>query len=494
MHRPPRLAVPLVLLLAAAASADVRLPRIFADHMVLQQGLPIAVWGWAEPGEQVTVTLAGASASAKAGGDGSWRVDLPAMKADGEARELVVKGRNTLTLTNVLLGEIWLCAGQSNMNRSVEVKESHPQIRLFWIEGSTMPMKDDLGERVAGWAESRPEAIAATRPAMVRGREVTRKTFAEVGYVFGRKVHEELEVPVGLIKAAFGGSQVRSWTPKPDLTKEYPYGQEVKKGYVGHTPGLLYQSMVHGMVPFTLRGVLWYQGENDGRNREYHEDLTLWIESWRKLWGRGDLPFYMVQIAPTSYAGGKMQYLWESQVWAIENIPHTGLAVTNDMMSDTNRDGSTKLRQDKVTGFPILGGSNPHPDGKHIAGERLANIALVETYGRAERVLYGPMYASHEIQGAKVVVRLEHVGGGLATRDGKAPNWFELSDGTRQGRSLVYRPAQARIVAKGTVEVTCPEVKQPKFVRFAWHCLARHNLMNREGLPAVSFRTDREGR
>jgi len=493
MNRTIRVVAGWLVLAAGVAGADVRVAKIFTDNMVLQQELPIAVWGWAEAGEQVTVSLtprpgsgqAGKSASAKAGDDGKWRVDLPAMKADGKARTLRVKGKTTITLKNVLLGEVWLCAGQSNMNRGVNVKESHPNIRLFWIDGSTVPMKDDLGEGVAGWVESTPKAVAAATPPK-RGRFAgkPRRSFTEVGYVFGRKIHEELKVPVGLIKCAFGGSNVGAWTPKPGIEKEYPFGQEVKKGYVGHTPGLLYQSMVRGIVPLTIRGVIWYQGENDGRNRNYHTGMKTWIAGWRKLWGRDRLPFYLVQIAPTTYAGGKMQYVWQSQVWVMHNVPHTALAVSNDILPDT------KVKVDAKTGFPKTGGGNPHPPNKHIVAGRLANIALVRTYGRPDRVLFGPMYASHKISGPKVVVTFKYVGGGLATRDGKAPNWFELSDGTKERRNVIYVPAKAEIAGKDTVVVSSPDVKQPKFVRFGWNCEARLNLMNKEGLPAVSFQTD----
>ena len=268
MSRNVRVVTGWLCVLAGAAGADVRLAKIFTDNLVLQQELPLAVWGWADAGEKVTVTLAGKTASAQAGADGRWRVDLPALKADGKARTLSVRGKSTIALKNVLLGEVWLCAGQSNMNRGVDVKPSHPQIRLFWIDGSTTPRKDDLGQRLAGWAECTPKAIAGVAPPQ-RGRAAgkPRKGFTEVGYVFGRKIHEELKVPVGLIMAAFGGSQVQAWTPRGEIEKEHPFGQEVKKSYVGHTPGLLYQSMIHGMVPYTIRGVIWYQGENNGRDR-----------------------------------------------------------------------------------------------------------------------------------------------------------------------------------------------------------------------------------
>ncbi len=472
-----------------AASAEVRLPKIFTDNMVLQQELPIAVWGWADVGEAVTVTLADKSVSAKAGADGKWRVDLPAMKADGKTHTLTVKGSSTVTLRNVLLGEVWLAAGQSNMNRSTKVEHDDPNLRLFWIDGSVVPLPDDLGN-TAGWVPATPKGMASAAPQTSKRYEGKPRTnFTEVGYVFGRRLHKELKVPVGMIRSAFGGSNVSAWTPQPDVEKLYPFGKAAEGGYLGHRKGLLYQSMVHGMVPMTIRGVIWYQGENDGRSKTYHTDLQKWIASWRKLWHRPNLPFYMVQIAPTTYAGGRMQYIWEAQSWVMNNVPHTALAVSNDILPEK----SAKVHKD--LNWPIAGGGNPHPPNKHIVAERLASIALVKTYGKAERVLFGPMYKSHAIEGAVVTVKLAHVGSGLKSKDGKPLTWFQLSPGKAKGeRTMPWFKAEAKIVGKDTIVVTCPDVKTPKYLRYGWNCEARLNLTNREGLPAVSFRTDAEAK
>jgi len=373
-----------ILILCGGAQADVTLPKIFSDNMVLQQELPIAVWGKAAPGEAVVVTLAGRSVSTEADADGRWRVDLPPMKADGKTQTLTVKGNNTIALENVLLGEVWLCSGQSNMARSTEIREDDPNIRLFWIDGSVVPLEEELGP-TAGWVESTAEGLASAAP--IHGGRFEgkpRKSFAEVGYVFGRRIHKELGVPVGLIKSAFGGSNVKAWTPRADIADEYPFGQAATGGYLGHRSGLLYQSMIHGMVPMTIRGVVWYQGENDGRSTVYAQQKKEWIESWRELWNRPDMPFYFVQIGPTSYAGGRMQYIWEAQTWVMENVPHTGLAVSNDIYP------ADSVRVDEKIGLPVSGNSNPHPPNKHIVGERAAQIALVKTYGKAERTIFGP--------------------------------------------------------------------------------------------------------
>ena len=485
------------------ARADVRMAKVFTDHMVLQQEMPIAVWGWAAAGEQVTVTLAGKSAIVKAGDDGKWRIDLPAMSADGKTYELTVKGESgePRTLQNVVLGEVWLCAGQSNMNRGTDVqKENRPAIRLFWLDGSTVPKKEDLGDQIAGWVPCTPEGLAAAKPAIIRERETPRTQFAEVGYVFGRKIHEELNVPVGLIKAAFGGSTVESWTPLPGIEQQYPFDQAVEKGYVGHTPGLLYQSMIHGMVPLSIRGVVWYQGENNGRDRQYHIHMKRWIESWRKLWNRPDLPIYFVQIAPTSYAGGNMQQLWEAQSWVMHHVPHTGMAVSNDIYLHGQWPTEEVIGDEgKLTKSP----SNPHPPNKHVVGERAANIALVKTYGQSNRVLYGPMFDSYQVDGDKISIKFKYVGSGLTTRDGRPPNWFYVAPELPEKERLYdldhrYRrlrnyqqSAKAEIAGKDTVVVQVPAaVKDPQVVLFEWDCIDVHNLMNKEGLPAVCFRLE----
>jgi sialate O-acetylesterase len=183
--------------------------------------------------------------------------------------------------------------------------------------------------------------------------------------------------------------------------------------------------------------------------------------------------------------------VWEAQRWVMDNVPHTGMAVSNDIYEGTTN-GGFKRRIDQATGWPISGGSNPHPTGRPRVALRLADIALTKTYGEAKAVVFGPMYQSHRIEGGKIIIRFKHVGGGLATDDQQPPNWFELSDGTRQGQRLKYVKAQARIVDPETVEAWSDQVAQPKFARFGWHALARFNLINKESLPAVSFRTDAE--
>ena len=473
----------------AVLRAEVKLPAVFTDHIVLQQQMPIAVWGKADAGEQVSVTLSGKTATATAGADGKWHVELPALVTDSKPLEMIVKGKNTLTLKDVLLGEVWLCSGQSNMGRPVEepaIKAAdYPQIRLFNSSGA-IPRREDLDDS-SGWIVCSPTSIKTAGDAAGPSKPGQRRGFSEVAYHFGLKLHLMLKVPVGLIQANCGGSTAKDWTPPPpEVAEEIVYDQSIEK--LTHQHGLLYWIRVLPIVPLAVRGVIWYQGEDDGRNPDYAKDFTDLITSWRKQWSRPDLPFYFAQIAQTGYAGG-MLGVWEGQVKVMNTVPHTGLAVSNDIYDDTTN-GGFKERTDKDTGWPIAGGSNPHPTGKPRVAARLADIALVKTYGHPERAVFGPIYGSHEIQGDKVLVQFKHAGSGLSTRDGKSPDWFEISDGSREGQRLKYVKAQAKIVGTDRVEVWVPEVKSPQCVRFGWNTLARFNLMNKEGLPAVSFRVE----
>jgi len=472
-----------------AALAEVRLAHIFTDHMVLQQEMPIVVWGKADAGEQVSVTLSGKTAAATAGTDGKWRVELPALAADGKPLEMIVKGRNTVALKDVLLGEVWLCAGQSNMGRPVEepaIKAADfPQIRLFNSSGA-VPRREDLDDS-SGWIVCSPASIKTAGDALGPTKPGQRRGFSEVAYHFGLKLHQTLKIPVGLIQANCGGSTAKDWTPPPpEVSEKIVYDQSIEK--LTHQYGLLYWIRLRPIVPLALRGVIWYQGEDDGRNPDYAKDLTELITSWRKLWSRPDLPFFFAQIAQTGYAGG-MLGVWEGQVKVMNTVPHTGLAVSNDIYDGTSN-GGFKERPDKETGWLLAGGGNPHPSGKPRVAARLADIALVKTYGQPDRVVFGPVYESHEIKDDKIVVKFKYAGAGLATRDGRSPDWFEISDGSKDRNRLKYVNAQAKIVGTDSVEVWAAEVKSPQCVRFGWNTLARFNLMNKEGLPAVSFRAE----
>lgn len=488
----------LLLAFPPALQAEVRLPRIFTDHMVLQQEQPIAVWGWAKPRQAITVELANLAGRTEADEKGLWRVDLPAMKTDGKAHTLTVRGENTVTCSDVMLGEVWLVGGQSNMNRGIDVTSfDDPQLRMFWIDFNTTPRTDDLNEGVSGWAPSTADEIAKAAP-VSEGREKgkPRRQFSEVGYLFAQELRTQLKVPVGVIKATVGGSTAKAWTPMPaEYPAKHPWGVEIEKvRYITHKPGLLYHCMIDGMVPFSMRGVIWYQGEDDGRNKNYASDLTALIESYRNLWKKDDLAFHMVQIAQTTYASG-MLGVYQAQVAVTEKLAQCGLAPSNTLQDKSARPDTGNPKQKiQGTGWPLVAGGNPHPPNKDVVARRLADIALKQTYGVIEREVLGPVFGSHRISGSKITITFKHCGSGLTADDNKDLNWFEISDGSardeRPNSLPRYHLAKARITGPETIEVWSESVASPKFVRFAWHSLARHNLANKEGLPAIPFRTD----
>jgi sialate O-acetylesterase len=502
-------AVPWMVAAPSSARADVRLPHVIASHMVLQRDMPIPIWGWAEPGEEVTVKIGDHEATTEAGPDGKWRVKLPAMPA-GRPHTMTVTGKNKIELTDILVGEVWLCSGQSNMDmgiRSVNNAEKeiadakYPSIRLFQV-----PMKTS--------GEPTPDVDATWRPCTpenVGSGGFWGVGFSAVAYFFGRDIHKELNVPVGLIQSAWGGTKIEPWTPRtgfemvpavkdmvkvideatPNFNKavakavaEYEAwlpkakaAMEAKKpvppppAWPKHLledngqPSSIYNGMIHALVPFAIRGAIWYQGEsNNPDGMLYFEKMKALIGGWRQVWNEGDFPFYYVQIAPLDalYENDRLPRLWEAQLAAL-TIPNTGMVVTTDI-------GDLK---------------DIHPKNKQDVGKRLALWALAKTYGRDSLVCSGPLYKSMAVEGDKIRVRFDYVGGGLASRDGKPLDWFEIA-----GADKKFVPAEATIDGDSVV-VRSEKVAEPVAVRFGWNRAAEPNLMNKEGLPASPFRTDK---
>jgi sialate O-acetylesterase len=491
---------------AGASLADVKLPAVFSDNMVLQRGQPVPIWGWADAGEKVTVSFGGQSKEATADEDGEWSVRLGALEASAEPASLKVTGNNAIALNNVLVGEVWIGSGQSNMQMSVrdssdakkeETAANHPNIRLFQIpvKHSTTAQSDVE----AKWDLCTPERIPS---------------FSAVLYFFGRELHGELDVPIGLIESAWGGTRVEPWTPLngfaqvPAIRDIYDAASsripgttqyaEVTDAYVtalgewlpkareqlkkneaisevpsppnplprGHqTPITIYNSMIHPIIPFGIKGAIWYQGEsNNGEGMLYYEKKKALIGGWRELWAQGDFPFYFAQIAPYNYddqRAGQLPELWEGQEACLQ-ITNTGMAVLTD----------------------IANIKDIHPKNKQDVGKRLALWALAKDYGK-DVVYSGPLYRDHQLEGGKIVVRFAHASGGLASRDGKELSHFEIA--AADGK---FVPAKAA-VRGGSVIISSADVSEPTQARFAWSQLAEPNLINKAGLPASPFRTHR---
>ncbi len=426
----------LTLSVPPSARADVKLPNVIGSHMVLQRDRPLPIWGWAEPGEEVTVKLDAQKASAKADEKGRWKVILEPVKADGKAHTMTISGKNEIVLEDLLIGEVWLGSGQSNMewriSQSRGAKENaaaadRPTIRLFQVPKVQAPMPAlDVN---AKWQVCSPTTVTG---------------FSAVLYHFGVRLQKELNVPIGLINSSWGGSAIEPW-----LVEE-------KKS------GGMYNGMIAPVQPFALRGFTWYQGEsNVGQGMKYRDNMEKLIKGWRGLWG-AELPFYFVQISPYSnYKADLLPPLWEAQVASLK-IPGTGMAVSTDLVDNVK---------------------DIHPSNKQPYGERLALWALAKDYGKKELVYSGPLYKSMKIEGDKIRVSFAHTGGGLQARDGKALSEFEIA-----GKDGAFVAAEATIDGN-TVVVKAQGVSEPAQVRFGWRNVANPNLMNKEGLPASPFRS-----
>jgi len=507
MHHKSRFLIPLLSLFicAAARSADIKLPSVISSNMVLQRNVEVPLWGWADAGEKITVKLGDKNASATAGTDGKWLVKFPSMPAGGP-HEITIEGAagKSVTLKNVLFGEVWLCSGQSNMEMQVQSCENakediaaanDPQIRMFTVGKAPngAPQTDCPGK----WEESSPATVGH---------------FSGVAYFFAQDLKKALNVPVGLLHSSWGGTPAESWASRSGLEKieaakpllerwdktaadfdeakaKAAYEARVKtweevsakakeeKKAAPKKPNYedprlnpwrvcnLYNGMIAPLIPYAIAGSIWYQGEsNCGRAQQYRTLFPGMIQSWRTAWNQENMPFYFVQIAPYNYkAPNGLPYaeLCEAQFMTLK-MPNTGMAVIHDV-------GNVK---------------DIHPKNKKAVGHRLALWALAKTYGQKDLVFSGPLYKEMKIEGDKIRIGFDHVGGGLAARDGK-----ELTHFTIAGEDQKFLPATATIDA-GNVVVHSATVAKPVAVRFAWHEAAEPNLMNKEGLPASLFRTD----
>ncbi len=524
---------------------EVRMPAIFGDHMVLQQDSKLPVWGWADSGETVTVTLGDQTAKTSAGADGAWRVDLKPVKASSKAETLTIAGKNTVKIEDVLVGEVWICSGQSNMAFSLarahnaaeaEVAANDPQLRFFQVnlKSSLQPETNTIGK----WIVCTPK---------------TAERFSAVGYFFGRDVRKAIQRPVGLIGTYVGGTPAEAWTSLSGLQKDPPftrhldavekikaglekanaeykelkatYDEELKKWQAGpgndykkvldaweadkvkaraekqpvppmplpvtpapkppvtpdgggKTPTVLFNGMVAPLIPYAIRGVIWYQGEaNAAQGVEYRTLFPRMITDWREKWDEGDFPFLFVQLAnyqtlQSKPSEGGMAVIREAQMKTLA-LPNTGMA----------------------TAIDIGNGGDIHPLDKVDVGMRLALAARHLVYGEDKLVYSGPLYDSCKVEGNKVRVSFKSVGSGLTigvppwTPTGVPPMGAELTGFAIAGADKNFVWAKATVDGDAVV-VSSDQVPAPVAVRYSWASNPIGNLYNKEGLPASSFRTD----
>lgn len=474
-----------------AASLDttaLRLPAIFTDNMVLQRDMKVPVWGWATPGDVVFVSFAGQSKQATADADGVWRLKLDKMKASFEPQTLTVRALKTIVFTNILVGEVWLASGQSNMekpignqrgqrntfNSEAELAAANfPNIRIFKVEKTLAATpQTDLG-KFQGWAECSSNSLDTI-------------SFSAAAYFFGRSIHTNLNVPIGLIESSWGGTRIEPWTPPVGFAKvssqkkfaDTKLAVEGTNKIANTKPTAIYNAMIAPIAGYAMRGALWYQGESNlgGTNvnsdyREYADKMAALIGGWREIWGQGTFPFYFVQIAPFKYYSGKtpralsieqLPEFWTIQSRAARTIKNTGMVVTTDLVDDLN---------------------DIHPRNKADVGQRLALLALEGTYQRHVESS-GPVFRKLNVSGNKAVLKFDNAEGGLISKDGQPLTWFTIA-----GADGSFVPAEAKIVGD-TVEVSAASVAKPVAVRFAWSEIAQPNFYNAVGLPAEPFRTD----
>jgi sialate O-acetylesterase len=496
------------LLFTLALQADVKPAAIFGDHMVLQQGMSVPVWGWADAGEPVTVSMAGQKQSATTGTDRKWMVRLTNLRASGDPVEMTIAGKNTIRIVDILVGEVWLGSGQSNMdfvvsgdmakypgqaqrfagvaNEAQEIAAANcPQIREFRVplKTSELPLEDVAGK----WQVCTPETVPG---------------FSAIAYFFSRDLQRAIKQPIGFITSAFGASCAQAWVSQEVLESDTrlksimdafaaqvaafksaasaaadgpptPAGAAVPDGARGarggrgspftnqHNPYVLWNGMIKPIQPYAIRGVLWYQGESITEGLElYPVVMEHVIASWRRQWGQGEFPFYFVQLAAQD-ANSNRPEVREAQAEALK-VPKTAMAVAMDIGEK----------------------SNVHPKNKQDLCDRLARIARANVYG--EKIeYYGPMYDSMQVEGQSIRIGFTHVGQGLVAKGGDL-RWFQIA-----GADKNFVDAAAKIDGN-TIVVSAPGVLAPAAVRYAWHRWPEGaNLYNADGLPAPQFRSDK---
>ncbi|NQX56984.1 sialate O-acetylesterase [Pedobacter panaciterrae] len=439
---------------------NIRLPAIIGNNMLLQQKMDVKLWGWADPNEKISITTSWNQKSYQVVGDrdAKWQITVPGSGAGGPYT-IVFKGKNLITLTNILIGEVWVCSGQSNMEMCgnwglKDIKEELPQaynknIRFFCIpkKSARYPQDDVEGS----WEVCDSSAL---------------KTFSAVGYFFGKKLNEKLGTPIGLIGASWGGSAAEVWTPdslvNADTALKSAASRIQPSGMVPYHPGYAYNAMIAPITNYSIAGAIWYQGENNTETANTYSKLFITlIDAWRKAWQK-DFPFYYVQIAPFSYKKvNSGALLREAQLQSMSH-PNTGMVATTDLVTDVN---------------------NVHPENKHDVGWRLANWALAETYGHKIHAYKSPVYTHVSFEKNKALITIANASAGMVIK-GEKVNDIEIA-----GKDSIFYAAMATL-KDNKIIAWSDSVKHPVALRYAFHDTSIGNVFNKDGLPLIPFRTD----
>ena len=450
---------------ACGVHAELRLGSPFTDNMVLQRETREPVWGWAAPNEQVTLQGSwGERAGVVADAQGAWLVKMATRAAGGPYSLEVCGASETTTLQNVMLGDVWLCSGQSNMEKPTGK------------QGGQVPCLDSKKELAAAnypnirlYKVPKRKSAAPEKTCDAKWQVCTTKTvdrFSACGYFFGRALHKSLGVPIGLMEATWGGTEVEQWTSEKALLRVQELAERIKRNDKAPPHSLLFNGMIAPVTPYALRGAIWYQGEaNVMRAFQYRRSFPLLIEDWREQWKQGDFPFLFVQIAPfTGYDArpGNSAELRDAQLFTLRTVKNTGMAVTTDITDNPN---------------------DIHPPNKQEVGRRLALWAMDIAYGDKKMECSGPLYSEMRVEGDAIRLMFDHTAGKLDAHGGP------LREFTIAGADTNFVPADAAIDGE-TVVVRAKGVAKPVAVRFGWSNAPQPNLFNKTGLPASPFRTD----
>ncbi len=450
----------LICFTSLSVSGNVRLPNIIGSHMVLQQKSNVKLWGWASPGEKISIKTSwdGITYQTQATNDAKWLTEIKTPEAGG-SYSISVKGNNTIELEDVLIGEVWVCGGQSNMEWSGTQKlpqsideapnARNNKIRLFYVSKSTsMFPQENLDGK---WVVCSPEEMYK---------------FSAIGYFFGKNLNEKMNAPIGLINSNWGGTPAETWTPAFVVNNNMTIkkGAEELKSQPGwpHQTAMAYNAMIYPLTNYAIAGAIWYQGESNVRTYYAYEKLfTGMIDAWRLQWNK-NFPFYFVQIAPFTYGFKNVGALLRETQTRSASHPNTGMVVITDLIPDT---------------------TNIHPILKKEVAKRLSDMALNKTYGFKEISFDSPVYSNHVVEKDKIKIHFNNAANGLIAKGDQISSLEIAADDKR------FLPAQAKIEGN-TIIVSNKNIKNPVAVRFAFNNTAIPNLFNKEGLPVNLFRTD----
>lgn len=472
-HKKPILVLIFLILVLSNSVAQIKLPVIISSNMVLQRNTEVKLWGWSKPGDLINVEVSwnDEKVSTKTNESGKWQLTVNTSESKEPQKVVIYSRSDKIELVNVLLGEVWICSGQSNMEQPIKgfkgqptfgssealLNAKNPNIRLFRItnHGSKVPLDNPINYK--SWVEATTESVA---------------DFGAIAYFFGNQLQSYLDVPVGLIHTSRGASSIQAWMSSEVLAGFEQVNLtdvEITSQKTGKIPTVLFNAMLNPLIPYTIKGAIWYQGESNRMDPEGYKKLfPAMVQDWRSRWGQGNFPFYFVQIAPFAYGGNSdfqtaknSAFMREAQVQCVDLIPNSGIAITTDV-------GDQHFI---------------HPPGKKEVADRLLKQALGKTYGVEGLDFESPSYSCLEKQDGGLLLKFDHVETGLYASP-------ELRDFEIAGDDHVFYPAKAKIVNRTEVLVETPKVASPVAVRYAWSNWVQGTLFSGSLLPVSSFRSD----